>query len=273
MAVQVAVPVQVDFGDNSSRICFDGAAGCAVLAMAVSIKIPLAALVDSLVEFQRKHEAPPAPPPLQTQQEPALFHSGGLYSPQYQQMLFDQHAAPAPARVTEKRVHFEVDEAKEEELDSNAQNRTALSHVPQCNLLEAASAPDESSSTPEPLTWRTLDHDKNYADYTEHNKWSSWTPSEGLNQPLWRMSDESCLVNFVPTPLPAPHFGRARTERVLSCFQERSAPLPQPLSQPPSSQPTPSHGTPQVPPPPRPPPRRRGAGRTKAEVQRECKHQ
>ena len=58
MAVQV--PVQVGFDGNSS-IAFepDSVSGgdAAFMNMACNIKIPLAALVDALVEFQKQHEA------------------------------------------------------------------------------------------------------------------------------------------------------------------------------------------------------------------------
>ena len=188
----VAIPIHVDFGVKS-KICVkpDDGSGMGltpVMSMACNIMIPVAALVEALAQFQKKHEdaeqyqeAPPGPaPPRVKSIFPDLLASDSVPSqhlPDDDNVAQTDMAARARGRVPAKDAgHHPAHDA------GPTWQERATAFTWDTDVREVA------------ITRQSYEERHILENYTLRTKWQA--PSHPTR---WIMEDEGCLVGFRPT--------------------------------------------------------------------------
>lgn len=192
-----------------------------MLSLALNMKIPITALVNALAEFQSRHE------PAEQQSRPIVatrvpdtkpslpVHSSNMAPGSLASLTTvpggsaTAPVVPSPAGVSPSQSVTTQGHSVPKQMSTGALN-APIPTVPSLDVPQAPPVPRATRT----FTWNTeiaelhhLHENNNHEDYVKRTKWSS--TSSHSTKPLWHLADESCLLNFVPTPLTPPRFGRA----------------------------------------------------------------
>ena len=245
----VEVPVKVGFGGKSALIFDDIGIGGSVpvLTLACDIKIPVSALIEALSVFQRKHEMDVQATPPQARagiSRGQEFDNGGWWDePQCQEISLLEHLCkeddPSPPILPESRAPpppppgpppppapWEVPApfclSSSSAHGSTSPKPKAGGATDGAIFIPSLHEPtvgkrqmDEFTWETEFFTWETEIAELHHIDIKDYQKLTKWSPSQtSSSKSPWILPDESCLLDFVPTKLTPPHFGRPADARI-----------------------------------------------------------
>ena len=187
------LPVCVNFEDLKSQIKIDDKQGPCI-CLALTLQLPLVALVDAMLDLQAKHSKLSAGA---TPWEPKRKPPPGTWP---------LSSAATPPTVASSAGESGIAKMKEKEGWMMDAERPFPESTPK--------------KDPESCTWDTPIGDLHvkYVDYIERTTWKpqfgpqSKAAGDLINQDdvCWVMEDESPLIQFEPVPLTAPTLGRGR---------------------------------------------------------------
>ena len=191
--MKAMLPVCISFDDLKSQMVLN-AEEQPCLSLALTLQLPLQALVEALLDFQSQHSGLSA---TAKAWEPRRPPPGTGPTPPVRQSSFSASAAAATRSdvasvATEEQRVVNLPVIKES-VEMGPQPPSLEQPIPRCK--------DKEITFDTPITEL---HGK-YKDYIDR---TTWIFDESRKEDLWVLHDESSLASFVAVPLSAPRLGR-----------------------------------------------------------------